>query len=86
MLVDGSYAKNDKGESVYQPRTKEELDRIAALVRTAIGFDQKRGDQIEVVNLRFAEAPAAPIAEPGRLHVVPAVHQGRHRCGRSSLP
>jgi flagellar M-ring protein FliF len=64
VLVDGSYAKNDKGESVYQARTKEELDRIAALVRTAIGFDQKRGDQIEVVNLRFAEAPAAPIAEP----------------------
>ena len=63
MLVDGSYGKNDKGESVYQPRSKEELDRIAALVRTAIGFDQKRGDQIEVVNLRFAEAPAAPIQE-----------------------
>ena len=32
-------------------------------MRTAIGFDQKRGDQIEVVNLRFAEAPAAPIQE-----------------------
>jgi len=63
VLVDGSYAKNDKGDVVYQPRGKEELDRIAALVRTAIGFDQKRGDQIEVVNLRFAEAPAAPIQE-----------------------
>ncbi|MBV8840979.1 MAG: flagellar M-ring protein FliF, partial [Alphaproteobacteria bacterium] len=65
VLVDGSYGKNDKGETVYQPRTKEELDRIAALVRSAIGFDQKRGDQIEVVNLRFAELPANPIQEPG---------------------
>jgi len=64
VLVDGSYAKNDKGDVVYQPRTKEELDRIAALVRTAIGYDQKRGDQIEIVNLRFAEAPAAQIQEP----------------------
>ena len=64
VLVDGSYAKNDKGESAYQPREKEELDRIAALVRSAIGFDQKRGDQVEVVNLRFAEAPAAAIQEP----------------------
>jgi flagellar M-ring protein FliF len=63
VLVDGSYAKNDKGDVTYQPRSKEELDRIAALVRTAIGFDQKRGDQIEVVNLRFAEAPSAPIQE-----------------------
>jgi flagellar M-ring protein FliF len=64
VLVDGSYGKNDKGETVYQPRSKEELDRIAALARTAIGFDQKRGDQIEVVNLRFAETPAIAIQEP----------------------
>jgi flagellar M-ring protein FliF len=65
VLVDGSYAKNEKGEMVYQDRSKEQLDRIAALVRSAIGFDQKRGDQVEVVNLRFAEAPVvAPLAEP----------------------
>jgi flagellar M-ring protein FliF len=65
VLVDGTYAKNDKGETAYAPRTKEELDRIAALVRSAIGFDAKRGDQVEIVNLRFAEQPTAvPAAEP----------------------
>jgi flagellar M-ring protein FliF len=65
VLVDGNYSKNDKGEIVYQERSKEQLDRIAALVHSAIGFDQKRGDQVEVVNLKFAEAPAAvPVAEP----------------------
>jgi flagellar M-ring protein FliF len=65
VLVDGSYSKNEKGEMVYQERGKAELDRIATLVRSAIGFDQKRGDQVEVVNLKFAEAPAvAPLAEP----------------------
>ena len=64
VLVDGNYSKNDKGETVYQPRNKDELDRIAALVRTAIGFDQKRGDQVEVVNLRFADTPAVPAGEP----------------------
>jgi len=65
VLVDGAYSKNDKGDLVYQERTKEQLDRIAALVRSAIGFDQKRGDQVEVVNLKFAEAPAIiPLAEP----------------------
>lgn len=68
VLVDGTYTKNDKGETVYQPRNKEELDRIGALVRSAIGFDQKRGDQVEVVNLKFAEAPAAaPLNEPAGL-------------------
>jgi flagellar M-ring protein FliF len=33
-------------------------------VRSAIGFSQKRGDQVEIVNLRFAETAAAPITEP----------------------
>jgi flagellar M-ring protein FliF len=64
VLVDGNYTKNDKGEPVYQPRDKDEIDHIAALVRSAIGFDQKRGDQVEVVNLRFAETPNNAIAEP----------------------
>lgn len=58
VLVDGVYAKATAGaEFSYQPRTQEELDRIGALVRTAIGFDRQRGDQVEVVNLRFADAP-----------------------------
>jgi len=65
VLVDGAYSKNEKGELVYQDRSKEQLDRIATLVRSAIGFDQKRGDQVEVVNLRFAEPPAVPaVVEP----------------------
>src|SRR5260221_51741 len=61
VRVDGNYVKNDKGEMVYAPRAKEEIDRIAALVRSAIGFNAKRGDQVEVVNLRFAET-APPVA------------------------
>jgi flagellar M-ring protein FliF len=64
VLVDGTYAKNAAGDSVYTPREKEELDRIAALVRSAIGFDQKRGDQVEIVNLRFAELPHNLAAAP----------------------
>jgi flagellar M-ring protein FliF len=64
VLVDGLYAKNANGEPVYEARSKEELDRIAALVRSAIGFDQRRGDLVEVVNLRFAEQPISVISEP----------------------
>jgi flagellar M-ring protein FliF len=64
VLVDGAYTRNDKGENVYSERSKEELDRIAALVRSAIGFDQRRGDQVEVVNLRFAEVPMGAMNEP----------------------
>jgi flagellar M-ring protein FliF len=57
VLLDGVYAKGAGGETTYQPRPQEEIDRIAALVRTAVGFDRNRGDQLEVVNLRFAETP-----------------------------
>ena len=64
VLVDGTYAKNEKGEMAYQDRPKEQLDRIATLVRSGIGFDAKRGDVVEVVNLRFAETPPQVINEP----------------------
>ena len=64
VLVDGTYVKGEGGDVAYQPRNAEEIQRIGALVRSAIGFDQKRGDQVEIVNLRFAEAPVSPISEP----------------------
>jgi flagellar M-ring protein FliF len=64
VLVDGNYTRNANGEASYQPREQAELDRITALVRTTIGFDERRGDQVEVVNLRFAETPAQPLPEP----------------------
>ncbi len=64
VLVDGTYTKDAQGKLTYKPRSKEEIDRIAALVRSAIGYDAKRGDQVEVVNLRFAETPPMPINEP----------------------
>lgn len=60
VLVDGTYSRSPAGEVAYQPRTQEELERIGQLVRTAVGFDQGRGDKVEIVNLRFAEAPPAP--------------------------
>jgi flagellar M-ring protein FliF len=67
VLVDGNYKKGaNANEITYEPRPKEELDRIAALVRSAIGYDEKRGDQIEVVNLRFADVAGTPqIIEDG---------------------
>ncbi|MEE7457300.1 flagellar M-ring protein FliF [Methylorubrum populi] len=66
VLVDGVYAPGADGKPAYQPRSDAEIARIAALVRTAVGYDKARGDQVEVVNLRFAEAPAAPdFVEPG---------------------
>jgi flagellar M-ring protein FliF len=53
VLVDGSEAKVN-GVSKWTPRTPEEIQNITALVRGAIGYDEKRGDQVQVVNMRFA--------------------------------
>lgn len=60
VLVDGTYTTDAEGKKTYQPRSEQELDRIAALVRSAIGFDAGRGDTLEVVNMQFAEIQTAP--------------------------
>ncbi|MEQ8267362.1 MAG: flagellar basal-body MS-ring/collar protein FliF [Parvibaculum sp.] len=57
VLVDGSYTSGAEGEAVYAPRSEQELKKIEALVKSAMGFDESRGDQIEIVNLQFAAAP-----------------------------
>lgn len=60
-LVDGTYTTAEDGTRTYVPRAKAELDQIEGLVKTAIGFDAQRGDQVDVVNMRFAaEDEAAP--------------------------
>lgn len=60
VLVDGRYAPDANGIMVYAPRPQPEIDQITALVRTAMGFDDKRGDQLQVVNLQFADSPPSP--------------------------
>ncbi len=62
VLVDGNYTTNGDGENVYEPRSPEEMKQLATLVRSAIGFDEARGDTIEIVNLQFATVDAI---EPG---------------------
>jgi flagellar M-ring protein FliF len=54
VLVDGVYSFPSPGvKPQYQERPKDEMDRLTALVRTAVGLDPVRGDTLEVVNMRF---------------------------------
>ena len=55
VVVDGTYATDSSGNVSYAPRPQEQIDQIAALVRTAVGYDASRGAQIEIANLRFAD-------------------------------
>ncbi len=43
-----------------QPIPKEKLDQITALVKAAIGFDEKRGDVVTVINSGFGQMTDMP--------------------------
>jgi len=55
VLVDGTYPESTDGKPTYTPRTEEELKQLRALVTSAVGYDEKRGDKIELVNMRFTQ-------------------------------
>jgi len=62
VLLDGMYEekKSDDGkfQRAYIPRNKEEITRIAALVKQAVGIDDvNRGDSFEIQNVQFYEQP-----------------------------
>ncbi|MGE0254135.1 MAG: flagellar basal-body MS-ring/collar protein FliF [Alphaproteobacteria bacterium] len=63
VVVDGT----TDAQGNWQPRAPEDMKRIEALVKSAVGFDAGRGDTVEVANLEFARAPeeAMQAAEAG---------------------
>jgi len=65
VLVDNLPKANDKGVLVPTALTDAEIAKVQALVREAVGFDEKRGDTVTVQNAAFmpneALAPIAPL-------------------------
>ncbi|WP_377378280.1 flagellar basal-body MS-ring/collar protein FliF [Ponticaulis profundi] len=51
--------EGEAGQVSMAPRSQAEMDQIAALVRSAVGFNEQRGDVLEVVNIRFARPDTA---------------------------
>ena len=55
VAVDGVSTPTKGGKpDAYAPRSAEEMKHIEQLVRSAVGFDAQRGDQVTVVNVRFS--------------------------------
>ncbi|MDA0938733.1 MAG: flagellar basal-body MS-ring/collar protein FliF [Proteobacteria bacterium] len=52
VLIDGKYIQ-ENGVQTYKERTPEEIAQVKVLVASAVGFDEARGDKLEVVNLPF---------------------------------
>ena len=55
VLVDGKYVENDDGDKVWQPRAADELAQLETLVKSAVGFNEQRGDSVEIVNMQFVK-------------------------------
>ncbi|MBA2588940.1 MAG: flagellar M-ring protein FliF, partial [Alphaproteobacteria bacterium] len=55
VVVDGS----GETAAAYKARTPEEMAKITALVKSAMGFDAARGDQVQVTNMAFARMDQA---------------------------
>lgn len=70
VLIDGSVDE----EGTYTPRTAEELAQYDSLVKSAIGYEEERGDIVEIVNQQFIPLAVedVPLAEPGFLGLTKA--------------
>ncbi len=60
VLVDGKYelppGAKPGAQPKYQPRSPDELQKIEALVKSAVGFNAERGDQVTVANIPFQDS------------------------------
>ena len=67
VAVDGTTKTDANGKDIYTPRAPQEMSQIDSLVRSAIGYDKSRGDDVKVVNMEFAHldvADATPAPKP----------------------
>jgi flagellar M-ring protein FliF len=69
VAVDGITAPPGKdGKSgAYTPRSAEEIAQLEQLVKTAVGFNQARGDQVSVVPVRFPQPEDQGLGKAGLL-------------------
>ncbi len=63
VIIDGKYEKvpgqgNAPPTQKYIPRTKEELAGFVSLIKSAVGYDETRGDSLEVSSMPFVETEA----------------------------
>jgi flagellar M-ring protein FliF len=79
VVVDGIYTKNDKGQEVYQERSKKEIDSLDELVRKSAGFNATRGDQVILTSMSFSKQDDAALANiPWHERLTPFVPVARY--------
>jgi flagellar M-ring protein FliF len=53
VVVDDRHTVGKDGKAANQPYTADDINRFSDLVKQAVGFDNKRGDQVTVTNVAF---------------------------------
>src|SRR6202011_3468067 len=66
VLIDNMRTVGKDGKARETPLSKEQLDHVNQLVKDAVGYDEARGDSVNVVNASFTQEAAAP-ANDGEL-------------------
>jgi flagellar M-ring protein FliF len=65
IVVDDRRTVDEKGETKHVPLSEEEVQRLVVLVKDTIGFNEERGDSVQLVNSSFIAPPAPePLPEP----------------------
>jgi flagellar M-ring protein FliF len=59
VIVGGSYKEGESGDKTFVPRSDEELRSIKTLVQNAIGFNEDRGDTVEVQSMSLMDLSSA---------------------------
>ena len=70
VLIDNLHTVGKDGKPAEIALTQAQLDHVTQLVKDAVGFDESRGDAVNVVNQSFTPE-AAPAAQDGDLEKVP---------------
>ena len=63
VLIDDAHTVDKDGKPRTVALTAEQLEHVTQLVKDAVGFDESRGDVVNVVNSSFTEEPAAPAGD-----------------------
>ena len=59
VLIDNARSAGKDGKVAERALTDKELERITSLVKDAVGFDQTRGDSVNVMNAAWSGEPLA---------------------------
>jgi len=63
VLIDNMRSTDKDGKVKEVALTAQQLDHVTQLVKDAVGFDEARGDNVNVVNASFTAEPTAPEGE-----------------------